>query len=432
MTSSLPLPAADQAPGVIPTTNEPKRVGIVFIVVYALTMLGFWMSLGLPSTVTLALRVAEIDPLTKTTSYSLVAGVGALFGLIAAPIFGQLSDYTRSRFGRRRPWIVVGLVGITTGAVIIGLSDSIAMMIVGWVFIQFFLNAGIAAMFAIVADRVPESQRGLLGALAAMTSSCSVVIGLPLIEIFPTNVFAQFVIPVSIAVVFGTIMLIIFKEDRPYTGAESYGIKQFFGSFAFNPRRTPDFAKLIAAIFLFFMGAAVIGTYGVYFLQDHLGIPPEQLTSVLFASSIAPAILTIIIAPLTGWVTDRLGRRKPALFIAAPLAAASIVLVATATDVTQYVIGFTIASGVAGAIVSGAFIPFVIATIKDQSTIARNLGLANVAMTIPFSVVPFFAPLLLGLGVAAGGEPNYILLYVVAGIAVLGSIPLIAAIRHVR
>ena len=114
---SSPQTAAGTAPA-------PKPVGAPFIGLYALAMFGIWMSIMLPASVTLALRISQIDPDGKNVSYSIAAGVGTLVALIANPLFGRLSDRTRSRFGRRHPWIVVGLAGTIVGAIIIGLSNS--------------------------------------------------------------------------------------------------------------------------------------------------------------------------------------------------------------------------------------------------------------------------------------------------------------------
>ena len=77
--------ATDAAQGELP-------VRWPFIACYAFALLGAWMAIMTPATVTLALRVAQIDPLGKERNYSLVAGVGALFALCANPLFGALSD----------------------------------------------------------------------------------------------------------------------------------------------------------------------------------------------------------------------------------------------------------------------------------------------------------------------------------------------------
>ena len=50
------------------TATEPRKLGPLFITVYALAMLGIWMAINLPATVTVALRISEIDPANKTTT----------------------------------------------------------------------------------------------------------------------------------------------------------------------------------------------------------------------------------------------------------------------------------------------------------------------------------------------------------------------------
>lgn len=69
------------------------------------------------------------------------------------------------------------------------------------------------------------------------------------------------------------------------------------------------------------------------------------------------------------------------------------------------------------------------ATLADTSTVARDLGIVNIAFTLPFSIVPFAAPLVLAIG---GGDPNYVLLYLVGGVLSLTSIPLLFTIRATR
>ena len=195
------------------TTLTPVSAG--FIAIYALAMFGIWMAINLPASVTLALRISEIDPDGKTTSYSIAAGVGTLTAVLANPFFGRLSDRTRSRFGRRRPWIAIGLIGTTVGAAVIGFSDTFPMLLLGWVLMQAFVNAAIAATLAIVADRVPESQQGFIGSLSGAASAASLVIGIFFIQAFPESILAQIGLPVAVALVFGGALIAIFRDDTP-------------------------------------------------------------------------------------------------------------------------------------------------------------------------------------------------------------------------
>ena len=57
-------------------------------------------------TVLLPLQIEHIDRAHKVAALGVVSGVSAVFALVFNPIGGALSDRTRSRFGRRAPWLV--------------------------------------------------------------------------------------------------------------------------------------------------------------------------------------------------------------------------------------------------------------------------------------------------------------------------------------
>ena len=60
---------------------------------------------------------------------ALVAGTGALLAMFGNPLFGQLSDRTTSRFGMRRPWLVIGLLGGTAGTLIVAMAPNIPVVV---------------------------------------------------------------------------------------------------------------------------------------------------------------------------------------------------------------------------------------------------------------------------------------------------------------
>lgn len=194
-------------------------------------------------------------------SYSIAAGVGTLTAVFANPFFGRLSDRTRSRFGRRRPWIGVGLVGTTIGAPVIGFSTSFPMLLLGWILMQAFVNAAIAATLAIVADRVPNSPQGLVGSLSGAAAAASMVLGVFFIQAFPANILAQIGLPVVVALVFAGVLIAIYREDSPADEVVPFDLKEFFGSFFVNRRRGADFSWLLLALFLLSCGLSVVTTY---------------------------------------------------------------------------------------------------------------------------------------------------------------------------
>jgi hypothetical protein len=106
-----------------------------------------------------------------------------------------------------------------------------------------------------------------------------------------------------------------------------------------------------------------------------------------------------------------------------------MVVIATSESVGQFLVGVTLATGVSAGIMMGTYIAFGIATMRDKLASARNLGVVNIALTLPFSVVPFIAPALLAVG---GGTANYVALVLFgAALTLLGALPLLG-IRSTR
>lgn len=73
-----------------------------------LAAVGWYLPFAAVSTVLLPARLAQLDPAGKTLHLGVITGVAAVIALVASIGFGMASDRTRSRFGRRSPWIVGG------------------------------------------------------------------------------------------------------------------------------------------------------------------------------------------------------------------------------------------------------------------------------------------------------------------------------------
>ncbi|RKT87707.1 Major Facilitator Superfamily protein [Saccharopolyspora antimicrobica] len=410
------------------TRTAPPRVGARFIILFALATLGIWMAINTPAMVTVALRVGEVDPVGKTTSYSVVSGVGTLVAVIANPLFGRLSDRTTSRFGMRRPWMITGILGTAVGAVVVGTSTGLAGVIIGWLLMQAFANAAIAGTFAVLGDQVPEEQQGLLGGLVGMTSGGSVVLGTFFVQLFPTEPLLQMGIPVAAALIFLLLFAVQLKDRRlDATQRPRFSAKEFAGSFWFNPRKAPDFAWFLLSLFLISVGIGVVSTYLVYFFQDRLHIATADLANAAFRANLVLMAVTTAVSFLAGYLSDRMDRRKPPFALAALLAAVGISVMVLGGSMLWAYVGIALV-GVAYGSMSGVYLSFAMATLPDSDNIARDLGIVNIALTLPFSLVPFAAPAIL----AIGGGSNYTALFLVSGALSLLGWPVLSRIRKVR
>jgi len=86
-------------------------------------------------------QVANIDPANKVATLAIVTTTSFVFTLFAQPIVGAFSDRTRSRMGRRAPWMVIGTAVAAAFLIGLGSLQSILWITVFWVVIQVALNA---------------------------------------------------------------------------------------------------------------------------------------------------------------------------------------------------------------------------------------------------------------------------------------------------
>jgi MFS family permease len=129
---------------------------------------------------------------------------------------------------------------------------------------------------------------------------------------------------------------------------------------------------------------------------------------------------------LGGRLSDRTGRRKVFVVAAAFVYGLALFIVAAATDVGAFLVGMAV-SGLGFGLYMAVDLALVADVLPDEDTVAKDLGVLNIAGALPFGIAPAIAPLILAL---AGG--SYQVLYGVAGVcAVLAGVAILP-VRRVR
>jgi MFS family permease len=409
-----------------------KSVGLPFILTYGLASVGFFTAILTPVAMTLAIRVNTLDPIGKGASLGTILGLGALFALLANPIFGQLSDRTRSRFGRRKPWLVGGVIVGSLAQIFMAYTSSLLVIGIAWCVIQTAYNAMLAALVATVPDQVPEHQRGLVSALAGMSIYIALLIGSAILALTGTASNAMFLVPTAIGLLSVLIFVVVIK-DRAVTDAPQEvapGLSELLGSFWVNPIKHPDFGYAWLSRFFVFLGFAVLTSYQVYYLMDHLKIAEADIGDIMFVSTLITAICVVGSSFVSGYVSDRIGKRKAFVLIAAMTYAVGIVVIVFANDLTIFYSGIAVTS-IGFGVYMAVDQALVVDILPDREThAARNLGVLNIANAVPQSIAPAVAPILLSVG-NSGGQ-NYSALYAAAAICAFIGALAIAPVRGVR
>ena len=420
-----------QAPAVRPvvaTPLNPPRVGWRFISLYALSYAGGSLLFLGPLLVSLALKVNHlvgIDDAPK--NLALVTGVGSLFAIVSNPFFGRLSDRTTSRMGMRRPWMIVGLVGGAIGTLTVALAPTIGVVLVGWCIAQVFLNALLAAQIAILPDQVPTSQRGLVSGILGVCLPAASVAATFLVQAFDGTQLSMFLAPLLVGgVLVGGFTASLHDRRRDPATKPPWSLQQFAGSFYVSPRANPDFAWAFASRFLLVMAYAFLVTYQAYYLIDRIGVREDDVAHQIYLGTLVQSVALVFASPLAGRLSDRLGRRKIFVALAAVTYAVALVMIAIADGVGGYLVGMAL-SGVGFGMYMAVDLALVVDVLPGSDSAAKDLGVLNIAGALPFALAPALAPVVLGLS-----DNSYSALYLVAGAcALLGAVAIIP-IRRVR
>ena len=140
-------------------TREFRRVDYAKITIFGFAMTALWSSLH---SIILPLRIIEFVPEAQKATYlGLLTFTGLLLAIAVQPIAGLASDRSGSRWGRRRPFVLIG--GMLTLSFLpgIGLAGSLAILFTIYYLLQASANTALGPYQAFIPDLVPAGKRGL-------------------------------------------------------------------------------------------------------------------------------------------------------------------------------------------------------------------------------------------------------------------------------
>jgi MFS family permease len=393
------MDVATQAPDPGPT----RPVSNWFMLAYALTYLAVYIALFTPLLATIAVKIGQIAPPADTAkNLGIVLAPGAFAALLAAPIFGAISDRTQYGFGKRKTWIVAGAAITFLGLLMMALGTSLTMLAIGWFAVQVGSNASLAAGNALLPEHVPEHQRGRVSALLGIALSLSFLAGSYISQFTTGSNVLMFLVPWALVPIAIALVLSCFK-DGPVGQLPPFKAIDLARTFWVNPVKHPDFAWAFLSRFLVFMGVAYYLSYQFLFIGGQLKLSQVEALNALFLSQLVSTVVTVICTLISGWLSDRMGRRKPVVFVAGIFVAIGLLIIATSTDLNQFLIGAAV-YGVGQGIYFAVDMALVAAVLPNPDATGKDLGVFNIASTFPQTVAPVIAPIFLAIGSVAGGN----------------------------
>ncbi len=397
----------------------PSRRSRWFILGYGAAQTGAFVCFIPLLTLLLPEKASMIGGSDKARLLSLAAMLGGATAAAANLVFGALSDRTRSRFGRRRPWILIGIATAAASLTLLAFTRTPGQLILGVILFQVAVNAFYAPLTALVPDMVPDAQKGLISAWAGAALPMANLFTVLVVSRLAGSTGAQFAV---VALAAGALILpFAVRLREPPSGRRTSfrlsltALRESRFRALFISRLLVETAVAINTLYLLFwaQGLRTGSTPAGWSALDAFGVLLLVSTLAATASGFA-----------AGTLSDRWrGRRAFVVAGCGGMALAFALMVGWPawTGLLTAQLLFGASHGVHAVTVAA----MTAESLPDRTHAGRDLGVMNMAVAAPQSLAPAGAAVLLALGLPLSA------VFVSAGLAAIVGALVLASDRTV-
>ncbi|KQN83794.1 hypothetical protein ASE90_07630 [Sphingomonas sp. Leaf67] len=377
-----------------------------FVALYTLAYCGLFVAFMPFVSILLQVKVAAIDPANRVALLGQVVLGGALIASIANIAAGWLSDIGWRRSGSRRSPIAVGLVLIALAFAAIHCAQTPGWLFAAIAFWQVALNLMFAPMVAVIADEVPDADKGRVSGLLGISHPIGVLSAAAVTAPMFVGEGARFAANVVLAAVMILPFLLFVRERGAGDGASNDDA----AAASVVPRG--DLIRAWVARLAMQVAGNGLTAYAFFHFADRWRGDGDAAGPVARAMAIVTAVVVVATIVAGRW-SDRVGGRKPFLGGATLLVVAGLIGMAIAPGFVGAAIGYGVTqTGLS--VFLALHSALAMQLLPSPRTRGRDLAILNLTNTLPACVPPLLAALVpagAGLGavfvvlalVAAGG-----------------------------
>ena len=315
----------------------------------------------------------------------LLASTRSIEGAIVQPAVGALSDRTRTPFGRRRPYILVGIPLSAALFLFAGTRHDVLGLTVGIILFSLCFNAAADPYVALLADITSAGERGLLQGVSSAIQLASQVAFLALIAVVvgtgSVPAWSYALVAAVMVVTFGVTVFGVQEAVIP-AGAIAEQHRLGLRAYIAGLLEQRQAMRYLLAIFTFMVGFSAVLPYLTLFITVDIG-ETQQVALALAAGTL---LVTAVAAVIFGRLADRIGN-KPVLVAGWTLLA----LAAFGGTLIQHLpetMAVVLLAGIGNGAATAAGWPLLMSLIPAEKTgVFAGLKAAAESIAIPASVV---------------------------------------------
>jgi len=362
------------------STTKFRRRDYVKITILGMAISALWGSLH---SVILPLRLLDfVAESQKNTYLGLMTLSGLVLAMVVQPIAGAMSDRSGFRWGRRRPYILLGSIVSLLLIPGIGLAGSYTAIFAVYCLLQVSANTAQGPYQAFIPDLAPKERRGLASGVKSLLELAGGM-GLVYTVIYLGNRFMGVqsgwiwlvLLLIAALLLFAMLVTVITVKERPGdTSSKPPLLPTLYRSYKIDTSQSPGFIPFLVSRLLFIMALTTLQSFALYFFRDMVKVANPATATVELLVAVGAGMAASVYP--AGRISDRIGR-KPVLVFSGLIGAAGIMML-----LFGHSYGYILAGGALQGIAVGTFMSSSWALATDlvpKAEEARYLGLTNLA-----------------------------------------------------
>jgi MFS family permease len=403
LTARLPGDTAGRDDGARPTALLPMTQ-LLRISAYWMGLTAIDAAVGL--FITNRLEFDKLVPTANVGTSMFLIGIGAaIFGIVIQPTVGYLSDFTVSRWGRRKPYIVFGSLLDLVFLAGIAMGSSVLMLAAFMLLLSISTNIARGPFQGYVPDLVAEPQVGMASGMVGLMQIAGNVTGFLLVSLS----VGFGVMPLSLVgvalVELVTMVSVVLRVGRglppkPRDG-KSWG-RIAREAWATDILQERSYVWLLVSRLLFMTAGALLVNFVVIYLGRAFAMSKEEANGMYVVLLVVVMVANVVAILPSTRLSDRIGR-KPLIWAACGVGGLGVMVVALARSIPVAMVGAALFGAA-----NGTFLAVDWALMTDiipRVSAGRYMGMSNVATGSATPIAIASGGLVLDLVTSAGQEP---------------------------
>lgn len=345
-----------------------------------------------------AVLPGQVDALVpggeKGTLWGRVVMLGALWALIGPALFGWVSERFPTRYGKWRPWLMLGSATTVGAMLVLARTELYSLIVLGYVLLQIGDDLAQGPYSSLIPGLVPIEQRGRASGVMGFLQLSAQIVGALAARALGDVVLIYFMLA-SVNVLCALVTLATVREEIP----ERERAPENFLEAWVKPWKNHDFRWVWFTRFLNALGFYMVYTYLLFFLADVVGEfrvfgltvadigkgTPEEAraaaSSAIYVIVLEISLIAGIGALVAGRIADRVGRKR-VVYVAGMVMALTLLPVpflASFTALTLLAVPFAFSYGA----YQSADWALASDVMPDSRCLAKDMGLWQSSISAP-------------------------------------------------